>query len=251
MSRDVREGALVHGINAVESVLAHDPERVLTLWVDAGRSDKRLSALIEQAKALGISVQATARKTLDRRVPDGHHQGVVADYRPPPPLGEGELLDLVENASSPLLLVLDGVTDPHNLGACMRTAAAAGALAVVAPRDRAASLTPAARKAASGGAEVIPFVAVTNLARTLASLKQLGVWAVGASSGAAEQDLYAQDLRGSMALVLGAEGAGLRRLTAEACDILVRIPISPAMESLNVSVAAGVCLFEALRQRRT
>jgi 23S rRNA (guanosine2251-2'-O)-methyltransferase len=249
MSREVRDAALVHGINAVESVLGHDPERVLTLWVDAGRNDKRLVALIEQAKALGISVQATSRKALDRRVPDGHHQGVVADYRPPPPLGEGELLDRVEKASSPLLLVLDGVTDPHNLGACMRTAAAAGALAVVAPRDRAASLTPAARKAASGAAEVIPFVAVTNLARTLASLKQLGVWTVG-TSGAVEQDLYAQDLRGSMALVLGAEGAGLRRLTAEACDVLVRIPISSAMESLNVSVAAGVCLFEAVRQRR-
>jgi 23S rRNA (guanosine2251-2'-O)-methyltransferase len=249
MSREARDGALVHGINAVESVLAHDPERVLTLWVDAGRDDRRLGALVEQAKALGISVQPTSRKALDRRVPDGRHQGVVADYRPPPPLGEAELLDRVEAATAPLLLVLDGVTDPHNLGACMRTAAAAGALAVVAPRDRAASLTPAARKAASGAAEVVPFVAVTNLARTLASLKQLGVWVIG-TSGDAEQDLYAQDLRGSTALVLGAEGAGMRRLTAEACDLLVRIPISESMESLNVSVAAGVCLFEAVRQRR-
>lgn len=249
MSREAREGALVHGINAVESLLAHDPARVLTLWVDAGRDDRRLSALIEQAGTLGISVQQTSRKALDKRVPDGRHQGVVADYRPPPPLGEAELLDRVEVAAAPLLLVLDGVTDPHNLGACMRTAAAAGALAVVAPRDRAAALTPAARKAASGAAEVVPFVAVTNLARTLASLKKLGVWVVG-TAGDAGQDLYAQDLRGSMALVLGGEGSGLRRLTAEACDALVRIPIEPAMESLNVSVAAGVCLFEAVRQRR-
>lgn len=250
MSREARQGALVHGINAVESVLRNDPERMLTLWVDAGRDDRRLLALIERAKGLGISVQSTSRKALDKRVPDGHHQGVVADYRPPPPLGEAELLDRVEAATAPLLLVLDGVTDPHNLGACMRTAAAAGAVAVVAPRDRAVSLTPAARKAASGAAEVVPFVAVTNLARTLAQLKQLGVWVIG-TSGAAEQDLYAQDLRGPMALVLGAEGAGMRRLTAEACDVLVRIPIEPAMESLNVSVAAGICLFEAVRQRRT
>ncbi|WP_455386181.1 23S rRNA (guanosine(2251)-2'-O)-methyltransferase RlmB [Acidihalobacter prosperus] len=249
MSREAREGALVHGINAVESVLRNDPERVLTLWVDAARDDRRLTALIGQAKALGISVQPTSRKALERRVPDGRHQGVVADYRPPPPLGEAELLDRVEAATAPLLLVLDGVTDPHNLGACMRTAAAAGALAVVAPRDRAASLTPAARKAASGAAEAVPFVAVTNLARTLASLKQLGIWVIG-TAGDAEQNLYAQDLRGSTALVLGAEGSGMRRLTAEACDALVRIPIEPAMESLNVSVAAGVCLFEAVRQRR-
>ncbi|MEJ2480528.1 MAG: 23S rRNA (guanosine(2251)-2'-O)-methyltransferase RlmB [Acidihalobacter sp.] len=249
MSREAREGALVHGINAVESVLKNDPERVLTLWVDPGRDDRRLAALIGQAKALGISVQPTSRKALDRRVPDGRHQGVVADYRPPPPLGEAELLDRVEAATAPLLLVLDGVTDPHNLGACMRTAAAAGALAVVAPRDRAASLTPAARKAASGAAETVPFVAVTNLARTLASLKQLGIWVIG-TAGEAGQDLYAQDLRGPTAMVLGAEGSGMRRLTAEACDVLVRIPIEPAMESLNVSVAAGVCLFESVRQRR-
>jgi 23S rRNA (guanosine2251-2'-O)-methyltransferase len=248
MSREAREGALVHGINAVESVLKNDPERVLTLWVDPGRDDRRLAALIGQAKALGISVQPTSRKALDRRVPDGRHQGVVADYRPPPPLGEAELLDRVEAATAPLLLVLDGVTDPHNLGACMRTAAAAGALAVVAPRDRAASLTPAARKAASGAAETVPFVAVTNLARTLASLKQLGIWVIG-TAGEAGQDLYAQDLRGPTAMVLGAEGSGMRRLTAEACDVLVRIPIEPAMESLNVSVAAGVCLFESVRQR--
>ncbi|MEJ2631017.1 MAG: 23S rRNA (guanosine(2251)-2'-O)-methyltransferase RlmB [Acidihalobacter sp.] len=249
MSREARDDALVHGINAVESVLTHGPERVLTLWVDAGRDDRRLGALVKQAKTLGISVQPTSRKALDRRVPDGRHQGVVADYRPPPPLGEVELLDRVEAATAPLLLVLDGVTDPHNLGACMRTAAAVGALAVVAPRDRAASLTPAARKAASGAAEAVPFVAVTNLVRTLASLKQLGIWVIG-TAGDAEQDLYAQDLRGSTALVLGAEGSGMRRLTAEACDALVRIPIEPAMESLNVSVAAGVCLFEAVRQRR-
>jgi 23S rRNA (guanosine2251-2'-O)-methyltransferase len=249
VSREARDDALVHGINAVESVLTHGPERVLTLWVDAGRDDRRLGALVKRAKTLGISVQPTSRKALDRRVPDGRHQGVVADYRPPPPLGEVELLDRVEAATTPLLLVLDGVTDPHNLGACMRTAAAVGALAVVAPRDRAASLTPAARKAASGAAEAVPFVAVTNLVRTLASLKQLGIWVIG-TAGDAEQDLYAQDLRGSTALVLGAEGSGMRRLTAEACDALVRIPIEPAMESLNVSVAAGVCLFEAVRQRR-
>lgn len=238
---------LLHGINAVESALRNDPERIKVIWLDATRDDRRLRVLAELAEQAGIAVQRTSKKALDRRAPDGRHQGVVADYRPPPPPGEGDLLDLVESAERPLLLVLDGVTDPHNLGACLRTAAAAGAIAVVAPRDRAAPLTPAARKAASGAAEIIPFVPVTNLVRALEALKARGVWVVG-TAGGAETSLYEQDLKGARAIVLGAEGEGLRRLTMEACDVVVRIPLSPAMESLNVSVAAGVCLFEVVRQ---
>lgn len=240
---------LLHGINAVESALRNDPERVKTLWLDDARDDRRLRALIELAEQVGVSVQRASKKALDRRVPDGRHQGVVADYNPPPALAESELLARVEAATEPMLLVLDGVTDPHNLGACLRTAAAAGALAVIAPRDRAASLTPAARKAASGAADVVPFVPVANLARTLSALKSLGVWVVGTAADA-PTSLYAQDLTGAHAFVLGAEGEGLRRLTREACDAVVSIPLAPTMESLNVSVAAGVCLFEAVRQTR-
>ncbi|OBS08725.1 23S rRNA (guanosine(2251)-2'-O)-methyltransferase RlmB [Acidihalobacter prosperus] len=237
----------LHGINAVESALRNDPERIKVVWLDAARDDHRLRTLAVLAEAAGIAVQRTSKKALDRRAPDARHQGVVADYQPPPAPSEGDLLDLVEAAREPLLLVLDGVTDPHNLGACLRTAAAAGALAVVAPRDRAASLTPAARKAASGAAERLPFVPVTNLVRTLEALKSRGVWVVG-TAGDAGQSLYEQDLRGARAIVLGAEGEGLRRLTREACDHVVHIPMRGGVESLNVSVAAGVCLFEAVRQ---
>lgn len=240
---------LLHGINAVESALRNDPERIKVIWLDAAREDRRLAALAAQAAQVGITVERTSKKALDRRVPEGRHQGVVADYRPPPPLSEGALLDRVEQAHSPLLLVLDGVTDPHNLGACLRTAAAVGALAVVAPRDRAAPLTPSARKASAGAAEIVPFVPVTNLVRTLGALKAQGVWVVG-TAGDAPISLYAQDLTGSLAFVLGAEGEGMRRLTREACDIMVRIPLMPAVESLNVSVASAVCLFEAVRQGR-
>ncbi len=238
----------LHGIHAVEAALAHEPERVLSVMIDAGRNDQRLQALAEQARSQGVSVQSGSRKALDKRVADGRHQGVVAEYRPLPPLGESELLERVEAARSPLLLALDGVTDPRNLGACLRTAAAAGALAVIAPRDRAATLTPVARKAASGAADIVPFFSVTNLVRALEALKKSGLWVIGAD-GSAKESLYAQDLRVPLVWVLGAEGAGLRRLTAKACDLRVRIPIDPSMESLNVSVAAGICLFETVRQR--
>lgn len=238
----------LYGINAVESALRNDPARIRVIWLDTARDDGRLMALNDQAARIGITVERVSRKALDRRVPEGRHQGVVADYRPPPPPTEHELLTLVEKANSPLLLVLDGVTDPHNLGACLRTAAAVGAIAVVAPRDRAAPLTPLARKAAAGAAELIPFVPVTNLVRTLQALKHAGIWVIG-TAGDARISLYEQDLTGGLAFVLGAEGEGLRRLTREACDIMIHIPIQPSMQSLNVSVATGVCLFEAARQR--
>jgi 23S rRNA (guanosine2251-2'-O)-methyltransferase len=177
------------------------------------------------------------------------HQGVIARVRrQAAKIDEHNLLSALTRTVNPLVLVLDGVQDPHNLGACLRSAAAAGALAVIVPRDNSAPLTPVARRAAAGAAESLPLVTVTNLARTLRDLKEAGVWIYGASHDA-EASLYETDLRGPVALVLGGEGKGLRRLTREHCDGLFRIPMSGAVESLNVSVAAGISLFEVMRQR--
>ena len=187
---------------------------------------------------------------LDRMAAGGVHQGVVAEVAEAVAPGEGDLEDIVRAAGpGVLLLVLDGVQDPHNLGACLRTADAAGVHAVIAPRDRAAGLTAVARKVAAGAAEAVPFIQVTNLARTLGRLKELGLWIVGAA-GQAEMDLYQADLKGPLVIVMGSEGAGLRRLTREACDFTVRLPMQGVVESLNVSVATGIVLYEALRQRR-
>jgi len=175
---------------------------------------------------------------------------VVAEVSPSQVWGEPMLDELLDRSEAPpLLLVLDGVTDPHNLGACLRTADAAGALAVIVPKDKSATLNATVRKVACGAAEVVPLVAVTNLARTLEKLQKRGVWIVG-TAGEASQELYSQDLSGPIALVMGAEGKGMRRLTREHCDYLVRLPMAGSVSSLNVSVATGVCLFEALRQRR-
>jgi 23S rRNA (guanosine2251-2'-O)-methyltransferase len=185
---------------------------------------------------------------LRQLVGDVVHQGVAADITPLPPWSEDELLAALPGAAPPLLLALDGVQDPHNLGACLRTADACGALAVIVPRDRAARLTPTVRKVAVGAAETTPVVAVTNLVRTLKLLKEAGIWAVGADA-AAQRPADAVDLRGPVVLVLGAEGAGLRQLTRQNCDFLVRLPQLGAVESLNVSVAAGMLLYEAVRQR--
>ncbi|MGH8267894.1 MAG: 23S rRNA (guanosine(2251)-2'-O)-methyltransferase RlmB, partial [Steroidobacteraceae bacterium] len=179
---------------------------------------------------------------------DVAHQGVAADVAPLPPWSEDQLLAALQSAPTPLLLALDGVQDPHNLGACIRSADACGALAVIVPRDRAAQLTPAVRKVAVGAAETTPVAAVTNLARTLKLLKEAGLWVVGADAVGAKP-AFGVDLRGPIVLVLGAEGAGLRRLTRESCDFLVRLPLLGAVESLNVSVAAGMLLYEAVRQR--
>jgi 23S rRNA (guanosine2251-2'-O)-methyltransferase len=176
------------------------------------------------------------------------HQGVAADISPLPPWDEDELLTALQSDAAPLLLALDGVQDPHNLGACLRTADACGALAVIVPKDRAAQLTPKVRKVAAGAAETTPVVAVTNLARTLKLLKESGLWVVGADA-AADQTADAVDLKGPVVLVLGAEGAGLRQLTRQNCDFLARLPQLGAVESLNVSVAAGMLLYEAARQR--
>ncbi len=240
-------GDHVFGLHAVEAVLRRSPGRVRRLWVQQGRGDARLQAVLDLAAAAGIVVVPASRSELDERE-SGRHQGVIADLAPARSWREEDLPALLAAAPAPLLLVLDGVTDPHNLGACLRTADAAGAHAVIAPRDNAAGLTPVARKVASGAAESIPFVQVTNLARCLRGLRAAGVWLVGAA-GEAEQSLYQIDLRGPVALVMGAEGRGLRRLTREHCDYLAHLPMSGTVSSLNVSVATGVCLFEAVRQR--
>jgi 23S rRNA (guanosine2251-2'-O)-methyltransferase len=194
-------------------------------------------------------VEMTTGEALDRDAGHANHQGVLAQCRAAAERTEGELPGLLASLSGPaLLLVLDGIQDPHNLGACLRSADAAGAQAVILPKDNAAPITPVVRKVASGAAEVLPVFQVTNLARTLDELKDAGVWLIGAA-GEAEQTLYDVDLRGPVALVLGAEGTGLRRLTREKCDHLARIPMAGTVESLNVSVATGIFLFEAVRQR--
>ena len=238
------------GLHAVQAALEQTPSGVTELWIDAQRRDKRMAAILDLAKRAGIPVHDSDRRELEALAPGCRHQGVVARSVAPREFDEADLEALLERLDAPpFLLILDGVQDPHNLGACLRSADAAGVHAVIAPKDRAASLTPIAIKVASGAAQTVPFVQVTNLARTLKNLKQRGLWLVGLD-GHAEQDIYELDLRGPLALVMGAEGQGLRRLTKEHCDFLAIIPMVGSVESLNVSVATGVCLFEALRQRR-
>ncbi|MBK3869394.1 23S rRNA (guanosine(2251)-2'-O)-methyltransferase RlmB [Pseudomonas stutzeri] len=240
----------IYGLHAVEALLRHHPKRVKQVWLAEGRGDPRAQVLLELAAQARVSVGQCERREMDAWV-EGVHQGVVAEVSPSQVWGEAMLEELLDRADGPpLLLVLDGVTDPHNLGACLRTADAAGALAVIVPKDKSATLNATVRKVACGAAEVIPLVAVTNLARTLEKLQQKGLWIVG-TAGEAEQSLYDQDLSGPIVLVMGAEGKGMRRLTREHCDYLVRLPMAGSVSSLNVSVATGVCLFEALRQRKS
>lgn len=238
----------IYGVHAVEALLRHHPKRVKQVWLAESRQDPRIQALLTLAAESRVSVGNCERREMDAWV-EGVHQGVVAEVSPSQVWGEAMLEELLDRSEGvPLLLVLDGVTDPHNLGACLRTADAAGALAVIVPKDKSATLNATVRKVACGAAEVIPLVAVTNLARTLEKLQQRGLWLVG-TAGEAEQELYQQDMTGPTVLVMGAEGKGMRRLTREHCDYLVRLPMAGSVSSLNVSVAAGVCLFEAVRQR--
>ncbi|MGK2915818.1 MAG: 23S rRNA (guanosine(2251)-2'-O)-methyltransferase RlmB [Porticoccaceae bacterium] len=238
------------GLHTVQALLKTEAERIRELRFLRGRADQRLQKIRSQADHLDISWQWATRAELDALAATGNHQGVAAlckaggDVR-----DEHYLWALLEQLREPpLLLVLDGVTDPHNLGACLRTADAAGVHAVIVPKDGSAGLTPTARKVASGAADAVPLVVVTNLARTLRELRQRGLWVVGAA-GEAERMIYQVDLRGPLVLALGAEDKGLRRLTREHCDSLVKVPMHGVVASLNVSVAAGVCLFEAVRQR--
>ncbi len=237
------------GINSARSALKFGAERVAELWLDRRRRDRRLAELAAAAREASVPVRQVQREALDQAAGGANHQGAIAWVRGSTARPTQDLDGLLATLKHPpLLLILDGVTDPHNLGACLRSADGAGADAVIAPKDKAAGLTPVAVKVASGAAESVPFVPVTNLARTLARLKDAGVWLVGTADNA-EASLFEADLRGPMGLVLGGEGSGMRRLTREHCDLLVRLPMRGRVESLNVSVAAGVCLYEALRQR--
>ncbi|HET7267678.1 MAG TPA: 23S rRNA (guanosine(2251)-2'-O)-methyltransferase RlmB [Oleiagrimonas sp.] len=237
------------GINPVEGALANDAERVHELRVEKGSRNPRVAEVAAQARKLHINVQQASRGELDRLSGKARHQGVVARYEVPAALTESDLPALAEKAgNTALFVVLDGVTDPHNLGACLRSAAAANATAVIVPKDRAVGITPTVRRASAGGADRVPLVVATNLARALRALKDAGVWLTGLA-GEGEQSLYTVDLTGPVALVMGSEGEGMRRLTRETCDFLAAIPMPGEMESLNVSVATGIVLFEAVRQR--
>lgn len=239
----------VFGFHAVSARLKHAAGSVQTLYVSAHRRDGRMRDLLARAEASGVKVINAEDHRLDALAGGGVHQGVVAvcEETAAAPAHLDDVLTSV--APTTLLLLLDGVTDPRNLGACMRTAAAAGVQAVVVPRDRSATLTDVASKAAAGAAETLPLIAVTNLARAMDDIKEAGIWIAGAA-GEAEPTVFDLDLRGPLAWALGAEGTGLRRLTREKCDFLAHIPMQGSVESLNVSVAAGVCLFETVRQRR-
>jgi 23S rRNA (guanosine2251-2'-O)-methyltransferase len=244
MAEDTR---LIHGFHAVTAKLRHDAEGVREIYLAAARQDSRARDLVQLAEARGVLVISVDAARLDSLAKDARHQGVVAKVSAQQRYVT--LDDVLDNLAEPaLLLVLDGVTDPHNLGACLRVADAAGAHAVVAPKDRACGLNATAIKVASGAADTVPYVVVTNLARSLREIKERGIWTIGAA-GEATKDLYAIEQRGATAWVLGAEGEGLRRLTRETCDELARIPMFGAVESLNVSVASGICLYEVRRQR--
>jgi 23S rRNA (guanosine2251-2'-O)-methyltransferase len=241
--------SLLIGIHSVDAALARVPGQVAKVIVAADSRNPRVRELEQRARRLGVCVVSDARSVLDRRSDGERHQDVIAEFTASNIHGEKELDALLDAvAGDPLVLVLDGVQDPHNLGACLRTADAAGVGLVILPKDRSAPLTPAARRAASGAAEVMPILLATNLARVLQRLKQRGVWLAG-TTDQAEQDLYAMDLTGPLALVVGSEGQGMRRLTAELCDYRLSIPMVGTVSSLNVSVAAAVCLYEVLRQR--
>lgn len=238
----------LYGLHAMQAVIENEPERLIEIWVLKGRDDERLINIVNQARRFGVSVQFCNRKVLDDKVKGEQHQGIVARAKPAKTLDESDLDRLLESTPVPLLLVLDGVTDPHNIGACLRTADAAGAHALIVPKDKSGGLTGTARKVACGAAEVVPFIQVTNLSRTLKQLQDKGVWVIG-TAGEAEKLIYDCKLSGPMALVMGAEGKGMRRLTRETCDELVKLPMAGSVSSLNVSVATGVCLYEIVRQR--
>jgi 23S rRNA (guanosine2251-2'-O)-methyltransferase len=239
---------VVYGLHAVRALLTRDPQRVSRVYLQHGRHDVRADEIERLAQAAGRAVERVDAKRLQARLGEAVHQGVVAEVVPLAPWSEEDLLAAVTKTPDPLLLALDGVQDPHNLGACLRTADACGVLALIVPRDRAAPLNATARKVAAGAAESTPVVTVTNLARTLGLLKGAGLWIVGADA-AGSQQAHEIDLTGGRVLVMGAEGAGLRQLTRRHCDWLARLPGRGAVESLNVSVATGMLLYEALRQR--
>ncbi len=222
---------------------------MIEFWLQDGKRGDALRKIESEANQLGITVQSVPRSRLEDMAEGGRHQGVVLRCHKQTAMSEDKLLELLKEKSSPLLLILDGVEDPHNLGACLRTADAAGADAIVVPLHRGVGITPTVAKVACGAAENIPLVPVHNLVRFLEHLKQAGFWLIG-TSGDAGQSIYDMDMKGSIAIILGAEGKGIRRLTAEHCDFLVQIPMFGVVESLNVSASAAICLYEVVRQRR-
>lgn len=237
---------LIYGFHAVIAKLRHDPDSVKEILIDEGRQDARARDLLAHAELQGVRVTATDNKRLDAMLASARHQGVMARVQGGRKVAHlDDVLDTL--TEPPFLLVLDGITDPRNLGACLRVADAAGVHAVIAPKDRAAGLTDVAAKTACGAAESMPYVMVTNLARTLRELKEREIWVLG-TAGEASESLYTAQWPVATAWVMGAEGEGMRRLTRENCDQLVHIPMQGSVESLNVSVAAGVCLFEARRR---
>ena len=244
-----KTGQWIAGINAVSSALEHDIEHVREVLVEAGNKNARIVEIEENARRRDVSVRRVSHQALEGIAGGLRHQGVIARYEAAKPMEESELPALIEAAAGKaLILVLDGVQDPHNLGACLRSAAAAAVTAVVIPKDKAAPLNATVRKTSAGAADRIPVISVTNLARTLRAIKDAGVWVYG-MDGEAPAPIYRTDLTGNVALVMGGEGEGMRRLTREHCDGLVKIPMPGEMESLNVSVATGIALFEAVRQR--
>ncbi|MES9897796.1 MAG: 23S rRNA (guanosine(2251)-2'-O)-methyltransferase RlmB [Sedimenticola sp.] len=245
------EHQLVAGLHSVRTALKHGTDSVAEVWVEKRRKDRRIKEVIGLARELGVRLNQVPREELDKLVPGANHQGAVARTRAPTALDEKELKVLLSNIDHPpFLLILDGVQDPHNLGACLRSADGAGVDAVIAPKDRSSGLTPVACKVASGAAESLSFFQVTNLSRTLKWLQnEFGIWLVG-TEGEAETTLYDADLKGPLGIVMGGEEKGMRRLTGEQCDLRVSLPMAGSVESLNVSVAAGICLFEAVRQRQ-
>jgi 23S rRNA (guanosine2251-2'-O)-methyltransferase len=245
----MKKAERVFGLHAVTSLLERNPARVSLLQVLESRDDRRIQKVLELAGKANVPVRRVSRRELDELVPGVSHQGVVAETGEVKSVSEHELVGFIEQLERPaFLLILDGIQDPHNLGACIRSADAAGVDAVILQRDRSAPMNATVRKVACGAAEALPVVRVTNLARVMKQLRAAGIWIYGAA-GEAENRLYDTDLSGPLALVLGGEGKGLRRLTREHCDGLASIPLAGSVSSLNVSVATGVCLFEARRQR--
>ncbi|MDP2561292.1 23S rRNA (guanosine(2251)-2'-O)-methyltransferase RlmB [Psychrobium sp. 1_MG-2023] len=239
---------LLFGLHSIEAVLNNEPERILEIFALKGRDDDRMNKVISLARKHGVSVAFVAKKKLEDRADGESHQGIMANARAARVKNEADLDEIIANNEQPFLLILDGVTDPHNLGACIRSADAAGVHAVIVPKDNAASLTPVVRKVACGAAETMPLIQVTNLARTMREIQQQGIWVYG-TAGEATQALYETKLTGPIAIVMGAEGSGMRRLTREHCDTLVSLPMAGSVSSLNVSVTTGICLFEVVRQR--
>lgn len=238
----------VYGLHAVTTLLQRSADQVVEIWVMKGRQDKRMQRVLELAEEQGLLIREADKGLMNQKV-DGNHQGIIALRKPVQGMSEKQLPDVLDKIEGhPFILILDGVTDPHNLGACIRTADAAGVHLVIAPKDKSAPLNATAAKVACGAAETVPYIQVTNLARTMKELQERGIW-IGGTAGEAEQNIYQQNMTGPLALVMGAEGLGMRRLTREHCDFLVNIPMAGEVSSVNVSVATGICLFEAVRQR--